>query len=109
MPWLYLSIAIVSEVIATSALKATDGFTRWFPSLLVVAGYSSSFFFLSLTLRTIPLGVSYAIWCGLGVILVSVAGWIIYHQALDRAALAGIALIIAGVAVINLFSKTAAH
>jgi len=105
MPWLYLVIAIVSEVAATSALKAADGFTRWAPSLVVVVGYASAFYFLSLTLRTIPLGIIYAIWSGVGVALVSFVGWAIYHQSLDAAAFIGIGLIVAGVVVLNLFSK----
>lgn len=109
MHWLYLAIAIGSEVIATSALKAADGFTRWFPSLLVVVGYASAFYFLSLCLRTIPLGVSYAIWSGVGVALVSLIGWALYGQSLDLPAVIGIALIIAGVAVLNLFSGAAPH
>ena len=109
MHWLYLAIAIVSEVVATSALKAAEGFTRWGPSLLVVIGYASAFYFLSLTLRSIPLGVTYAIWSGVGVALVSLVGWAIYHQSLDAAALVGIALIVAGVVVLSLFSKAASH
>jgi small multidrug resistance pump len=109
MHWLYLSVAILSEVVATSALKAADGFSRWFPSLLVVAGYGLSFHFLSLTLRTIPLGIAYAIWSGVGVALVSLVGWAIYHQSLDTGALVGIALIVAGVVVLNLFSKAVPH
>lgn len=106
MHWIYLAIAIVSEVVATSALKATEGFTRWGPSLLVVAGYASAFYFLSLTLRSIPLGVAYAVWSGVGVALISLAGWVLYQQTLDFAALVGIGLIVAGVAVLNLFSKS---
>lgn len=109
MYWLYLAIAIVSEVVATSALKAAEGFTRWGPSLLVVAGYASAFYFLSLTLRSIPFGIVYAIWSGVGVVLVSIMGWVIYHQSLDAAALVGIAIIIAGVEVLNLFSKSVLH
>lgn len=109
MHWLYLAVAIVSEVVATSALKAAEGFTRWFPSLLVVVGYASAFYFLSLTLRTIPLGVTYAIWSGVGVALVSLVGWVVYHQALDAAGFVGISLIVAGVAVLNFFSKTVPH
>ncbi len=109
MHWLYLAIAIVSEVVATSALKAAEGFTRWGPSLLVVTGYASAFYFLSLTLRSIPLGVTYAIWSGVGVALVSVVGWAIYHQSPDAAALVGIALIVVGVVVLSLFSKAASH
>ena len=107
MQWIYLAIAIVSEVIATSALKTTEGFTRWVPSLLVVIGYTSSFYFLSLTLRTLPLGVAYAIWSGVGIALLALIGWIIYHQSLNGAAIIGITLISAGVIVLILFSKTA--
>ena len=109
MQWIYLAIAIVSEVVATSALKAAEGFTRLVPSVLVVVGYALAFYFLSLTLRTIPLGVAYAIWAGVGVALVALAGWVVYHQSLDIAALIGIALIISGVIVLNLFSKTVVH
>ena len=109
MNWLYLTIAIVSEVIATSALKATEGFTRWVPSLLVVVGYASAFYFLSLTLRSIPIGVAYAVWSGVGIVLVSLVGWLLYQQSLDAAALIGIGLIVAGVLVLNLFSKAVAH
>lgn len=109
MHWHYLAVAIVSEVVATSALKAAEGFTRWFPSLLVVVGYASAFYFLSLTIRTIPLGVTYAIWSGAGVALISLVGWVVYHQALDVAAFVGISLIVAGVVVLNFFSKTIPH
>ena len=94
MQWIYLAIAIVSEVVATSALKAAEGFTRLVPSVLVVVGYALAFYFLSLTLRTIPLGVAYAIWAGVGVALVALVGWVVYHQSLDLAALIGIALIV---------------
>ena len=109
MNWFYLAIAIVSEVVATSALKATVGFTRLSPSLIVVVGYASAFYFLSLTLRTIPVGVAYAVWSGVGVVLISLAGWLLYRQSLDVAALIGIALIVAGVLVLNLFSGTVGH
>ncbi len=109
MNWLYLAIAICSEVLATSALKATEGFTQWRPSVVAVVGYGFAFFFLSLTLRTIPVGVAYAIWSGVGVVLVSVASWLLYQQVLDLAALLGIGLIVSGVLVINLFSTVAAH
>ena len=105
MQWLYLAIAIVSEVVATSALKAANGFTRWEPSLLVVAGYVSAFYFLSLALRTIPLGVAYAIWSGVGVALIILVGWVVYRQLLNVASLIGIALIVAGVIVLHIFSK----
>ena len=109
MQWVYLTIAIVSEVIATSSLRAVDGFTRLAPSLIVVIGYASAFYFLSLTLRTIPLGVAYAIWSGVGVALITLIGWFVFHQSLDAAAIVGIALIVAGVIVLNLFSKAVAH
>jgi small multidrug resistance pump len=109
MHWLYLIVAIISEVTATSALKATEGFTRVIPSVIVVAGYSSSFYFLSLTLRTFPIGIVYAVWSGVGIVLIAIAGWIVYQQKLDLAALAGIGLIIAGVIVINVFSKSVMH
>ncbi len=109
MNWLYLAIAIMSEVVATSALKAAEGFTRFWPSLLVVIGYASAFYFLSLTLRTIPLGIAYAIWSGVGVALVSIFGWFIYHQSLSTGALVGIALIVLGVVVLNLSSTTVGH
>lgn len=107
--WGYLLGAIVSEVIATSALKASEGFSRLWPSVLVVTGYAAAFYLLSLTLRSIPIGVAYAIWSGLGIALISVIGWVLYDQSLDRAALAGIALIVAGVLVIQLFSKSSGH
>ena len=109
MQWIYLAIAIVSEVIATSSLKAAEGFTHWVPSLIVIVGYASSFYFLSLTLRTIPIGVAYAIWSGVGVALVTLIGWSIYHQSLNIAALIGITLIISGVIVLCLFSKSLTH
>jgi small multidrug resistance pump len=109
MNWLYLAIAIVSEVIATSALKAADGFSRFWPSLIVVAGYAAAFYFLSLTLRTIPLGIAYAIWSGVGVALISILGWIFYHQTLSIGALVGITLIVAGVVVLNLYSTSGGH
>jgi len=109
MQWLYLAIAIMSEVAATSALKAADGFTRVGPSLVVVAGYAAAFYFLSLTLRTMPLGIAYAVWSGIGVALVAAVGWVVYEQSLDVAAYVGIALILAGVMVLNLFSRVVAH
>lgn len=107
--WLCLAIAIVSETVATTALKASEGFSRPLPSILVVVGYGLAFYFLSLTLRTIPLGVTYAVWSGVGIVLVTVAGWVLFGQKLDAGALAGIGLILAGVLVMNLFSKTAGH
>lgn len=108
MHWIYLAVAIVSEVIGTAALKAAQGFTRGVPTLLVVTGYGISFYFLSLVLRTIPLGVSYAIWSGVGIALVTLTGWFIYDQRLDLPTFLGIGLIIAGVIVINVFGQSAA-
>lgn len=107
--WLYLGVAIVSEVVATSALKAAEGFTRPLPSLVVVVGYGIAFYCLSVVLRTLPLGVTYAIWSGVGVALVALVGWLVYGQSLDLAAVIGLTLIVAGVIVLNLFSKTVAH
>lgn len=109
MQWLYLAVAIVSEVIATSALKASEGFTRLWPSVIVVTGYVSAFYFLSLTLKTIPVGVAYAVWSGVGIVLIALIAWRLYGQTLDLPAIAGMGLIIAGVVVLNLFSKTVSH
>ena len=100
-----LGIAIVAEVVATTALKASAGFTRLWPSCLVVLGYGVAFYCLSLTLKTIPVGLAYAIWSGLGIVLITAAGWVLYHQSIDWPAALGMALIVAGVAVIQLFSK----
>lgn len=107
--WVFLFIAIVSETVATSALKSSEGFSRLWPSVLVVAGYSAAFYFLSLTLRTIPVGIAYAIWSGIGVVLIALAGWLIHGQRLDAAALIGIGLIVSGVIVMNVFSSSSAH
>jgi len=106
MKWTLLAIAIVCEVIGTSALKASDGFTRLVPSLVVVAGYVSAFYLLSLSVRTIPVGVVYAIWSGVGVVLITLAAMILYHQKLDIPAVIGVSLITLGVIIINVFSKT---
>ena len=104
--WLLLAGAIVAEVVATSALKASEGFTRAAPALLVVLGYALAFYQLALTLRSIPVGVAYAIWSGLGTVLIALAGWRLYGQRLDAAQLGGMALIVAGVLVMNLFSTS---
>jgi small multidrug resistance pump len=109
MNWLYLLAAIVAEVIGTTALKVSDGFTRLWPSLVVVAAYATAFFFLALTLRVIPVSIAYAIWSGVGVALITLIGWLWFQQKLDVAGVVGIALIIAGVLVLNLFSKAAVH
>lgn len=107
--YLYLGIAILAEVIATSALKYSEGFTRPLPSLVVALGYGVAFYFLSLVLKTVPMGVAYAIWSGVGIVLIAGIGWLWMKQPLDAPALLGIGLIVAGVAVIQLFSKSTAH
>ena len=107
--WIFLFVAIVSEVIATSALKASDSFTRLWPSVAVVLGYGCAFYLLSLTLRTIPVGIAYAIWSGLGVVLIALLGWLVFGQKLDLPAVLGMFLIVAGVVLMNVFSKTVAH
>lgn len=107
--WLFLAIAIVNEVIATSALKLSDGFTRPVPTIIVVVGYILAFYFLSLTLRCIPVGVAYAVWSGLGMVLVSVISLVLYGQKLDFAAILGMEFIIAGVIIMNLSSKSLSH
>ncbi len=107
--YLTLAVAIVAEVIATTALKSSEGFTRLLPGIIVVLGYGVSFYCLSLTLRTMPTSVAYAIWSGVGLVLITLAAWLIHQQRLDWPAVAGIALIVAGVMVINLFSASAAH
>jgi len=104
-----LIIAILSEVVATSALKASDGFRNLVPSAIVVVGYGAAFYFLSLALRTIPMGVAYAIWSGIGIVLISVAGFALYGQRLDAPALVGIGLIVAGVFVLQVLSRTSGH
>lgn len=107
--YVYLTIAILSEVVGTAALKASEDFTRPWPTLLVAAGYGIAFVCLSLTLRTIPVGIAYAIWAGCGIVLLVAASYVLFGQALDRPALMGIALIVAGVVVINLFSASVPH
>tara|TARA_R110000823_G_scaffold300380_1_gene421191 strand:- start:418 stop:750 length:333 start_codon:yes stop_codon:yes gene_type:complete len=102
--WLFLGAAIIAEVVATSSLKASEGFTRLYPSLAVVIGYGIAFYFLSLTLKTIPVGIAYAIWSGLGIVLISLIGWLLFGQKLDPASVLGMTLIVAGVLVINVFS-----
>ncbi|MBN15638.1 SMR family transporter [Pelagibacterium nitratireducens] len=105
MTYVFLLCAIVAEVIGTSALKAADGFTNLVPSIIVVVGYMAAFYFLSLTLRTLPVGIAYAIWAGLGIVLISIVGWVVFRQALDLPAVIGMGLIIAGVVIINAFSR----
>lgn len=109
MKYILLSIAIIAEVVATSALKSVEGFTRIGPSAIVIVGYSVAFYFLSLTLKSIPVGIAYAIWSGMGITLVSIIGYYFYDQKLDLPAILGLALILIGVLVINVFSKTVSH
>ena len=109
MTYFYLAIAIVSEVVATSFLKSTDGFTRLAPSIVVICGYATAFYFLSLTLKAMSVGIVYAIWCGAGIVLVALIAWLVFGQKLDMPAILGMVLIIGGVAVINIFSKSIAH
>ena len=107
--WLFLAVAIVGEVVATSALKSSEGFTRLVPSAIVLVGYGVAFYFLSLALKSIPVGIAYAVWAGLGIVLVATIAWIFHGQKLDLWAMVGMGLIISGVAVLNLLSKTSAH
>ncbi|MBT8118752.1 MAG: multidrug efflux SMR transporter [Gammaproteobacteria bacterium] len=109
MAYLFLAIAIVAEVIATSALKASDEFTRLIPSMIVVVGYGVAFYFMTLVIRTIPLGITYAVWSGLGIVLISAVGFFYYKQSLDLPAIIGMGLIVSGVLVIHLFSNTTGH
>lgn len=107
--YIYLLVAILFEVVATTALKETQGFTRLVPSLVSMIGYGLAFYFLALTLRTMPVGVIYAIWSGAGIVLITAIGWVWFRQALDMPALIGMGFIIAGVLIINLFSRTVMH
>lgn len=107
--YLYLALAIVAEVIGTSLLKATGEFTKLVPSVLVVISYVASFYFMTLVLRTLPVGITYAIWAGVGIVLVAIIGAIAYKQVPDLPAIIGMGLIIAGVVVIHLFSKSTGH
>ncbi|MBB5190562.1 small multidrug resistance pump [Silvimonas terrae] len=109
MNWVWLAIAIVAEVIATSALKAADGFSKLTPSIIVVLGYGIAFYCLALTLRSIPVGIVYAIWSGIGIVLISLVGYFVYRQQLDMPAIIGLGLIVAGVVVINVFSHSSVH
>jgi small multidrug resistance pump len=107
--YLFLGLAIVVEVIGTTALKATDNFTRLWPSVLTIVCYAASFYLLTFSLKLLPTGIAYAIWSGVGIVLISIASWAVYGQNLDLPALIGLGLIIAGVLVINLFSKSVGH
>jgi small multidrug resistance pump len=109
MGYVYLTFAIVAEVIGTSALKASEEFSKLTPSIIVIVGYGAAFYFLSLVLKTIPVGVAYAIWSGIGIVLISIVGLVAFGQKLDLPAILGILLIISGVIVMNVFSKTVGH
>ena len=109
MAWVYLGLAIVAEIIATSALQATQGFSKLWPSVLTLAGFALAFYFLSLTLSSIPLGIAYAIWSGVGIVCVSIIAYFLYKQSLDLPAILGMSMIVGGVVIINLFSKSVAH
>ncbi len=107
--WLFLAIAITGEVIGTSALKSSAGFSKLLPSVVVVAGYGVAFYFLSLSLKAIPMGIAYAVWAGLGIVLIAAIAWVVHGQRLDAWGFVGMGLIIGGVLVLNLLSKTSAH
>lgn len=109
MAYIYLTIAIIAEVIATSLLKSTEEFTKLIPSVIVVVSYLLSFYFLTLTLRSIPVGITYAIWAGLGIFLVTVIAAFLHKQIPDIPSMIGMGLIISGVVVIHLFSKNIGH
>ena len=109
MGYLYLAIAVIAEVIATLSLKASEEFSKPLPSTLVVIGYCVTFYFLSLVLKTIPVGIAYAIWAGMGIVLVAIAGMILFGQKLDVPAIIGMLLVVSGVVVMSLFSKSAGH
>ncbi|OAM53325.1 multidrug transporter [Methylovorus sp. MM2] len=107
--WWAISIAIRAEVIATTSLKASNEFTRLWPSVVVILGYAVAFYFMTISLRVLPVGIMYAVWSGVGIVLVSLLGWLVYRQSLDIPAIMGITLIITGVVVINVFSKSVTH
>ena len=107
--WIFLCVAIIAEVIATSALKSSEGFSKPIASVIVVLGFIIAFYCLSLTLKTIPVGIAYAIWSRAGIVLVTIIAWIVFDQKLDVWGIIGIALIMSGVLVLNLLSKTSSH
>ena len=109
LPYLYLALAIAFEVVGTSALKASETLTRLVPSLVTLITYTASFVFLALSLRTIPIGIAYAMWAGLGIVLIALVGWFWFRQTLDVPALIGLALIVAGVVLVNAFSQSLPH
>ncbi len=107
--WLLLSLAIIAEVFGTSFLKSSEGFTKLWPSVAVIVGYLVAFYFLSLSLKVIPVGIAYAIWAGVGVVLIALIGWIVFSQKLDIPAIIGISMILGGVIVLNVFSSSITH
>lgn len=109
MKYLFLALAIIFEVVGSSFIKASDGFTKLFPTTIVAVAYLICFYFLSLALKTIPLGIAYAIWGGLGIVLTAIISVLVFKQKLDIPAIIGIVLIVAGVVVMNFFSKSTAH
>ncbi len=106
---LYLAIAIVAEVLGTSALKASEGFTKLAPSLIVVISYAVAFYCMSLSLKTMPVGIVYAVWAGMGIVLISLIGWLAFGQRLDLPAIIGLTFIVSGVVILNTLSKTTLH
>ena len=109
MHYVYLIIAVICETAGTSAIQASQQFTRFWPSVMVAVCFALAFWFLSLTLRTMPVGVMYAMWSGLGIVLIAIIGFVVFGQKLDAPALIGIAMIVAGIVVINLFSNSTYH
>ena len=109
MTYLYLALAIIAEVAATSALKASEEFTKIIPVMIVIVGYGIAFYFMTLVFRVLPIGITYAIWSGLGIVLVAIVGFMFHKQTLDIPAIIGMGLIISGVIVINVFSKAINH
>ena len=109
MPYIYLTVAIIAEVAATSALKASNEFTKLVPSLIVIIGYGASFYLLTLVLRTMPVAITYAIWSGAGIVLVAMVGVLLYKQIPDIPAVIGMGLIVAGITTIKVYSKTITH
>lgn len=107
--YIYLFFAVLAETIGTSALQASQQFTRLWPSVLVVVSYAVAFYLLSLTLRYMPVGIMYAVWSGFGIMLIALIGWLVFGQVLDLPAVLGIGLILAGIVIIQVFSKTAMH
>lgn len=109
MHWIYLIVAIAAETVGTTALKMSEGFTRLTPSFVTVAAYAVSFYMLAQVLKSIPVGLAYAIWSGLGIVLIALIGWLVFNQRLDLPAIIGIALIFTGILVMQLFSNTTGH